>query len=388
MTITKRNFLPIFSLLLVFVFVNNSSNFKLIALSMSGLLAGFSVLAVSLAFISIASKRRLEKDIFKLLTYFLVFSVATAFLSFNGPSPLLGLQRAFQLLSIWGVIYIFYIWGSVGNISVVFSSSYIFLIALITLYFFISLFIGAQSSFSGFLVNSNSFGMWITIVALMIAGVGKKYKFLLTFVIAAIYLVYISSSRTSLIALIVGLLILYMPGSLIYSKFFKNILMLFLFVFSFSAIYLTVYFDLSVYNEFVREASGKNLQSGRNFIWPIVLQAISNKPLLGWGSGSNLSDIFYFTFSVHNSFLQTIMQVGFFGFSLFLIILIKVYNLIYKVLNVRYLKLALSTFVALILMQSFEVTIFQNNLALSYPVWAIIGLVLGNNRLQKGLINE
>lgn len=387
MKITNRDVLPIFSLLMIFVLYNNNIIYEPIALIMSILLAIISVIYPTLSFISIVNKKTIEKDIFELLLSFLIFSILTAILSFNGPSPMIGLQRAFQLLSVWGVIYTFYTWGSTRNLSIILKITRNFLVILISFYCFIALIFGAKSDFSGFLINPNGFGMWITIVALMVAGASRKNKLLLFFTIAAIYLVYISSSRTSLLALIAGIGILYIPKPLITSNFFKIFLILFLIAFSFLSIYMTIYFDLSLYNEFVRDNSGKNLQSGRNFIWPVIVEFIFIKPWLGWGSGINLSDFLNKSYSMHNYFLQIIMQTGFIGFSIFLLIIFKIYKIIYKIADIRYLKLALSIFVSLIIMQSFEVTIFQNNLALSYPVWATIGLVLGNNNIQKRLKN-
>lgn len=307
-------------------------------------------------------------------------------MSFHGSSLTLGLQRSFQVLSVLGVFYIFYSGGLKGRAPFVFSGVRKLIMIAFIIHFLLSLAgikVAAFSQYSGLLLNPNVFGMWVAIISLLGLGIkNNKYKILAVFALS-LYLVYISGSRTSLLALIVGVFILFSPNNIVKSDFYKYGLAFGLFLISFMAVYFTMYFDLSTYNQVVVENTGKNLQSGRHLIWPAIIDAVSNKPWLGFGSGTNLSDIFDRTYSAHNAYLQTLMQNGFIGLFLMVLVLFKIYLIIYKIKSSVYFKVSLAMFSALIMINNFEIAMFQNNLALSYPVWAVIGLSLGHYQYQK-----
>lgn len=385
--VRKKEFSLFLLFSLIVILVNNSNFIEVIGFSFSILLAGVSVLGIAFSFVYIINKKIISKDLIPVVNHFLIFAVAVFLMSFHGPSKVLGLQRAFQILSVLGVFYLFYSGGLKGRAPVVFNGVRKLIIIAFVIHFLLSLVgikVTAFSEYSGLLLNPNGFGMWVAVLSLLVlsARPDNKYSNILFFIVS-LYLVFISGSRTSLLALLVGVLIISMPYRVIKSKFFKLAFVFGLFLLSFLIVYSTVYMDLSSYNEAVKETSGKNLQSGRHLIWPAVMESVWIKPWFGWGSGAGLNDIFDRTFSVHNAYLQTLMQNGFLGLLLMLSIILKIYFVIYKAVGSQYFKLALAMLSALIMINNFEITMFQNNLALSYPVWAACGLAFGHYHYHR-----
>ena len=374
--IDKKSFLLFFLLSLVFILVNNSNELEVVSFLFKMVLSVVSVLFFLYAIISLAQLSRLNKDVLYIFILFFLFALYTGGGAFFGSNTAMGLQRSFQLFSVLGVIYVFYSLAVKGGVEIGFRVFRYFVLFLVFVNFAIFIVVGRK--YSGFLINPNLFGIWMVVLVLVCLS-AEKHKGIV-FYLALVFgssLVYFSGSRTAMLSFLMGLMILLLPYRFLKLPIFKKGIFFFLVLFSFFVIYFTLYFDLEVYNEAVRETSGKNLQSGRHIIWPIAMKAISLKPFWGWGSGFDLSNLIGSGLSAHNYFIQLMLQSGFIGLFLFLLIIYKVYNILFSVENKIFFKLSLSCFCGLIITQSFEVTIFQNNLALSYPVWAIVGLTIG-----------
>src|SRR5690606_5121720 len=123
--------------------------------------------------------------------------------------------------------------------------------------------------------------------------------------------------------------------------------------------------------------------SGRNEVWPLVVELINQKPILGWGGGVDLKNLTYFEYSTHNMYLQTALQIGYIGpiliftfYYLFWMNLWK-YRFCSNILGVN------AIFLWLISIQNFEVTLLQNNLAMSVPAICLMAYIIGNSCYQK-----
>lgn len=82
------------------------------------------------------------------------------------------------------------------------------------------------------------------------------------------------------------------------------------------------------------------------------------------------------------------MQVGLVGlFGVIFLILILWFGL-FSVACDRYGRVAASSFVGLLVVQFFEVSFFQNNLALSLPIMILVGVALGRQNAFLMVANK
>lgn len=302
-------------------------------------------------------------------------------MSFKGSNVEGGLRRSIQVLSVCCVIYTFYTIGTRCQVSNAIKHVCFVVILVSFIYLFASMYGLNFIKFSGGLNNPNGFGMWMAIWGLLVVSRSNRFK--LIFTVVFLFLIYISGSRTSLLAFLIGCFIVYVPLGVLRLTAVKYGLLVLVFISSVLIVYLTVNVDLGLYDSNVTSIAGKNLKSGRHLVWPAVLDAVWPERWFGLGTGANLSDFFDRTYSVHNGYLQAFMQTGFVGLFVMIVIFLKVYFMIFNCLDHDLFKTTLSMYMCLLLIQNFEITAFQNNLSLSYPFWAFFGLLLSNRQRFK-----
>lgn len=119
--------------------------------------------------------------------------------------------------------------------------------------------------------------------------------------------------------------------------------------------------------------SEKGVESGRQVIWQVAMLRIVEKPMLGYGLGAMPTDFsadsHYANMSIHNHHLQLIYQIGFLGLFVFLVY----YSCL--LLNISNLNMGrnFSIGLAILVQQTFEVSLTQNNLPLLLAYWCLIG---------------
>lgn len=336
-------------------------------------------------FISIFNFRvffKIDKNIlfslFPLLCIGFIYFI-NIFFSIN---PLISLQRSFLIFLIVVSILYFYKVGLIDKKGILKTKLY-YLLGLILILILIDYTAHPSfDSYQSFFLNSNSFGMYAGLLFLSLIALSKgKIRFLIFFI--GLFFVYISSSRSSLLAYIFSCSFiifgyyLYRNRKIYISVIFSLILI------AVATIYFMAYLDLTNYNEIVRDYSGKNLLSGRNEVWPYVLSLTQQHPFLGWGGGVNLSDISSYDFSSHNFYLHTALQIGYLGVLLIFIFYIKFWNFILKSKRNKNIYYANALLIYLIFIQNFEVTLLQNNLAMSVPALCLISYIAGRNSIEK-----
>ena len=132
--------------------------------------------------------------------------------------------------------------------------------------------------------------------------------------------------------------------------------------------------NASMWNNYVREYTGGNLFSGRERIWGQLLLAIMERPIIGYGASATPNDLINISLSSHNLYIQTAIQVGVVGVCVLFILLSSIWNLMYRGKESIYTKLSASYFIGIIVYQSAEVSLTQNNLAVGIIMWLIIGI--------------
>lgn len=143
-------------------------------------------------------------------------------------------------------------------------------------------------------------------------------------------------------------------------------------------------FNIRDYNSYVVELTGRTASSGRQIIWPIIIDAVSRSQLIGLGTGVNFSDLYVSHWSAHSIFMQIYMQVGALGLLLFIGVLFGVWKAIGRPEKRNNLSAyANATFIVVLLHSSTEVFLTQVNLPIGTMAWLSLGLCVGLLQLQK-----
>lgn len=330
---------------------------------------------------------KIDRDfLFSLLPLFFISIIYFVNIFFT-VNPFVSLQRSFLIFLIIFAMSYFYKIGLVDYERSLKGKLYFLLFIILILIIFYYLINPGFSNYQSFFLNSNAFGMYISLLFLSLIYLGgKRLKFLIFLI--GLFFIYISSSRTSLLAYVSSCAFIYF-GYYFYrsKKLYMSIIFLLIF-FAITIIYFMAYLDLTNYNELVRQYTGKNLLSGRNEVWPYVLNLTQQHPFFGWGGGVSLSDISFYTFSSHNFYLHTALQIGYFSVFLVFFFYVKFWNFILKFQHSKDIYYANALFIYLIIIQNFEVTLLQNNLAMSVPVLCLISYIMGNSLSEKENINR
>lgn len=240
-----------------------------------------------------------------------------------------------------------------------------------------------SSGFSAMWDNPNSFGfiMLCLSTVLLLAPAKTKTIQQLSIMIAGL-LIFVSSSRSSLIAFLSLLLIRHILKNHPSSFNAKNITIAFLVVIgiilSFSVGYSMLYETTfgNTINELSLQLTGKSFYSGRQAIWSGVLEAIRERPLMGYGLHAMPGDFFDTTFSAHSLYLQTLLQSGLMGLFLHIALLATILRAVTENTANPNRWIVVAFVFAVALHEAFEVTLTQNAFLYGMSAWLIMGLGL------------
>lgn len=210
----------------------------------------------------------------------------------------------------------------------------------------------------------------------------SKDKRWLWFVAPFMIFIYLSKVRTAYIGVIIILFtLLFHNFMLTRAKGFYRLLKYILFgsIMTFVIIYpqLDRFEFYSSIEAFVYLYTGKILLSGRNEIWTEGLHYISQSPF--WGYGLDTSTI---NISMHNSYLQIIMEIGVIGMIGILILINSILNQINRNKGRVYKLIFIFTLVNL-LVSTTEVMLLQGQMVLEILVWSIMGLGLNKTLMES-----
>lgn len=122
--------------------------------------------------------------------------------------------------------------------------------------------------------------------------------------------------------------------------------------------------------------TGKSIMSGRNELWVPLLEFINQRPLVGYSPGTMASELFSTDQSPHNLYLNILMQIGYLGLISILLIFLVIWMTLINVKNNFIVKLSGSYFIGIIIHQSFEITLFQNQLSIGLLQLFIVAIGL------------
>ncbi|MDP3293537.1 MAG: O-antigen ligase family protein [Nevskia sp.] len=156
---------------------------------------------------------------------------------------------------------------------------------------------------------------------------------------------------------------------------------LLMFTFLISAMSLFFYFYIHIddfeitqqLNLLTQDKTGRQLTSGRQDLWPFILDYAMNTPIYGAGGGVLPKDFLSADFSSHNYYLQLFLQKGLIGLFLIFIFTMNIWNLMNRAQwgDAR-VNFSASVFLAFLVHNVTEVLMFQNALMVSIPAWIVI----------------
>lgn len=206
----------------------------------------------------------------------------------------------------------------------------------------------------------------------------KRKVFYSLIALLSLLVMYGSDTRSAMIALVTATGTYYIWGfiSKRRTRFISFILVVFSLLISFVFLYpnLPKWKHFNLAETYMLEYTGKSLMSGRDGLWNVLISKISEKPLMGYGTGIQPNDVSSISQSSHNLYLQIALQNGYLGLITFLLLMIAIWLLFWKARKVKTVKLVAAFFIATLVYQSFEITFTQNLLSIGLIQWFIISI--------------
>ncbi|WP_127749887.1 O-antigen ligase family protein [Parasedimentitalea marina] len=137
-------------------------------------------------------------------------------------------------------------------------------------------------------------------------------------------------------------------------------------------------------NDLFVAVSGRNAVSGRQIIWPIIVNAVSASKFTGLGTGMSFSNLYNSDWSAHSLYMQVYLQTGFLGLGFLVLALWSIWWCIGKPRRRDTMSAyASATMTVVILHSATEVYLTQVNLMIGALAWLTLGLCIGLINLQR-----
>lgn len=236
------------------------------------------------------------------------------------------------------------------------------------------------------MINTNTIGSFTYFLSffplLYLAGYAKGLKKSSMLLVFAMTIIVIFASDTRSVLLSAGVAFM---TFILWRLITKNKMFYYLY---FSLVIFLNYFIIVIYpnlykwshfhkvNDLSLQITGKPIMTGRNTIWAQLLDLIERN--LWFGHGSNvLPETFLSTaLSAHNLYLQIALQSGLIGIILLLIFFLAIWRTFWKNKNDPRIMIASCFFISIIIHQTFEVTLTQNQFSIGLLQWMIVGFGL------------
>jgi len=250
-------------------------------------------------------------------------------------------------------------------------------------------------NYSFIVSNTATYGslLFCWIIFLSIAKEKRIFDWIILLI--GVALLFFSSTRASLAAVaifaVISFGINFHSSHKGYNKAFLNTVLiisiigcgLFIFIYTESG-----YSELGIrLNEMSIKYFGKNLYSGRQIIWHELIEAIKEKPILGYGLNILPSDIYDTHLSAHNTFLQVALQSGIVGLLLLINVLLKISRNVINNNDYRISIIGVASIIAIIFHECFEACLVQNMLVTGLQMWFVMGMCT-NQSIVKGKVHN
>lgn len=245
--------------------------------------------------------------------------------------------------------------------------------------------LGLPRIFQGFMGHPNGLGMLVyllaafpAIVALSTRRFSLLYNLAILGLALAAVLLYATTSRSAWLAAMVTLVAIAAWPVVARRKwrFQAALLLTCLGVLLGSWLYLvapTTDWGWRLQELSVRYTS-KNLFSGRQLYWDDLTAAVAERPVLGHGAGVEAQSVTGFSWSSHNLYLQTTLQVGAVGLLALFVLLWALWRQLWRTRHTVAARVAGAFLVGTLVHQMFEVSLTQVNLANGFLIWLVLAI--------------
>jgi len=318
--------------------------------------------------------------LFTLIMIFVVYSIK--FIS--TPVTFHGIKIIYQLVSVVG-FFLFVLLLDWGDKTIMILSRCVVVLVVVSLLFLVYNYTGRRS------VNLNVFGailyhlLFFLVFAFSVSHKKLQSLFWGLTIVVCLFAIFATNARSLWIAIIAGLLTFYSWSFIIKNKLIFRLYFVFLFLIIGLFVVLYPYLNtIPVFIDFnhqIYEITGKNFFSQRERLWIVLIEAIKEQPITGYGSNVLPTDIIGKEVSAHNLYLQIFLQVGLVGLLLFLFMLWQIWEILrLGSLNLQ-VRITGAFFIGILVHQAFEVSLTQNHLSIGMIQWTIIGI--GINRCTR-----
>lgn len=235
-------------------------------------------------------------------------------------------------------------------------------------------------------LNTNTIGSYVYFLSffplLYLVGYAKNLKKTSILLISSITLfaVLAVDARSILLSAAFGFMTFSLWKFITSRKILFNLYFILILVFNYFVIVIypnmRYWSNFQELNELSLRFTGKDLMSGRNTIWVQLVDIISLKPWFGYGSSIEPEDFLTHSLSAHNLYIQIGLQVGLIGVSLLILFFFVIWKSFWK--NRFDIKVRLTScfFVGILIHQTFEVTLTQNQFSIGLVQWLIVAFGL------------
>lgn len=362
--------------------LNNSVRFSSIGFVVIGALLFFSFYNFLMNVLHQKYILKKEKWIFFFAFLYIVIYFNGIFFTLSFESIVLSFQVSMIMFFFLGVTYISF--NKINGRII-----YMAISGFIIFHFLWWLAKGAPISFKGLMTNPNSFGGFLVflsgIMILTYKHKSKKDIYLVGIsIFLSLWLMFFSDSRATFLVTLTFLVTYYLWPIITKSKIVFNIYfmiftgIIFVFTYGYSKISTSpIGYTL---NEYSLKYTGKTFFSGRQHIWEELINLISKKILLGYGSEATPSAFIEGGLSAHNFYLQTTLQVGLLGITILFLLFLSIWNYLYLAKLEKGVRIGGSLLLGILIYLLFEVSLTQNNLAIAILQWLIVGLTVNYAR--------
>jgi O-antigen ligase len=235
---------------------------------------------------------------------------------------------------------------------------------------------GFGQGFAGIYDNPNfcATALFLSSFFLVLEYQASRNRMVLFMIACSIMMIVFTGSRAVLLALSIALAAGLLPYAARKRLYWPTIGLIAIFMY----VYLYQAAQITRIEQSGMVQTGKDIFTGRQIIWDHVLQRIQHAPWLGHGLGTvpatygNVHE--YDGKSIHNLYLQIWYQTGLIGLVLLILTLRQKYKDLTNADRAadRPAQLAATYLIGILVIQTFEVDLTQNNFAAALGMWLII----------------
>ena len=238
--------------------------------------------------------------------------------------------------------------------------------------------------FQGIFTHKNTLGSLISLGLYFILAarmINRKFRWWWNIgLLASLIVLFASGSRASWLLFAVAAMT-YVLWPMISARIWIAMSIFLLFISGIIG-FVFYYLELYQYNQFeelarlVAQYTSQNLYSGRQNIWASLIDHIHQHPW-GLGPGATPERLLGIEFSAHNIYLQITLQVGFIGLITFIFLLTAIWIVLITNKDDKIIRLTAGFFLGILVHQTFEVSLTQNNMIVGLVMWTVIAAGVG-----------